>query len=83
MTKFSKWLDTFVSEKNLPERHYEIEWNGNDHIVESDFVIELAKGASEGEQRFIKETIVKIDFMNGDVHHFFEHLANAYVRANF
>jgi hypothetical protein len=83
MTKFSKWLDTFMTEKNLPIRTYEIEWNGQAHFVESDFVVELAKQSSDSEKSFIKQTIVKIDFMNGDVHHFLEHLANAYVRANF
>jgi len=83
MTKFSKWLDTFVSEKNLEMKVYEVEWNGDSHIVPTEVVIELAQKASPGEQKFVKETIVKIDFANGDVHHFFEHLANAYVRANF
>ena len=80
---FSKWLDTFMSEKNLPDRIFEIEHGGDVHMVESDYVVELAKQSSPQEQSFIKETIVKIDFMNGNVHHFFEHLARCYVQANF
>lgn len=80
---FTKWLDTFISEKNLDDRVYEINHNGNLHMVESDFVIELAKNASKKEQSFIKTTLVKIDFAHGDVHHFLKHLAGCYVATNF
>lgn len=83
MTNFNKWIDTFMTEKDLPIRTYEIEWNGQTHFVESDFVVSVAKQSSDNEKRFIRDTITKIDFMNGDVHHFLNHLATAYVRANF
>ena len=40
-------------------------------------VIEHIKAAPLHEQKAIKTTLVKIDFMNGDIRHFFRHLAQA------
>ncbi len=76
---FTKWLDTFVSEKELnTDRVFEVEgsdWGTN--YIPCAVVIEHMKIASPQEQSEIKNMIVKIDFANGDVMHFFEHLAGA------
>lgn len=80
MAAFTKWFETFLDEKNLPVANWEIEAdNGVVHMIDSEVVIEAIKGAPANEQAAIKTTIVKIDFVNGDVNHFFKHLATALV----
>lgn len=79
MTNFNKWFETFLNEKDLPYQSWEIEHDGQTHYIDSDVVVEAVKGAPAHEQASIKNTIVKIDFMNGDVNHFFRHLAGALV----
>ena len=81
--KFNTWFTTFPEEKNLPFKSFDIEHCGESHIIDSDFIIDLIKNSSDDEQASIKNTIVKIDFANGDVNHFFEHLANGYIKTNF
>jgi len=83
MASFTKWFETFLEEKALPIKSWEIEdASGMVHFIDSEVVIEAIKGASANEQAQIKDTIVKIDFANGDVNHFFNHLAKGLV-ANF
>jgi len=74
------WFDTFLDEKNLPYVVWEIvDRAGMTHFIDSDFVIETIQNAPAEEQKKIKEIIVKIDFHNGDVNHFFRHLAKGIV----
>jgi len=83
MASFTKWFETFLAEKALPIKSWEIEdASGTVHFIDSEVVIEAIKGAPANEQAQIKDTIVKIDFANGDVNHFFGHLAKGLV-ANF
>jgi hypothetical protein len=84
MTNTQKYLNVFFEEKALDERTYEIENDGMTHFVESEFVIEVIKNStSAAEQEQIANIIRKIDFMNGDVHHFLQHLATGYVKNNY
>jgi len=83
MSNFNKWVSTFLEEKNLPFKSFTIEHNGEQHIIDTDFIIDLIKNCSDAEQASIKNTIVKIDFNNGDVNHFFEHLATGYIKTNY
>ena len=77
---FLKWFKTFIDEKNLPMQEWVItDKNGIDHFITSEVVIEAVKSASKAEQAQIKNTIVKIDFLNGNVMHFFNHLAKGLV----
>lgn len=80
---FNKWLDTFLEEKQLAPQTWDIEHNGTLHMVESEHIIKVIKVASKEEQAKIKNIIVAIDFKNGDVNHFLEHLANGYIKTNF
>ena len=79
MKAFDKWIDTLVEEKQLDtEMIFEVEggaWGMN--MIPLAVVIEAIKQTSVEEQAKIKDTLVKIDFMNGDVCHFFKHLAGA------
>ena len=80
MSTFNNWFDTFISEKDLPLAQWELAGpDGTTHMIDSEVVVEAIKGAPAHEQTGIKATIVKIDFMNGDVNHFFRHLAQALV----
>ena len=79
---FNKWLDTLIEEKKLDtESTCEVEgkeWGWN--LIPLGCVIEAIKSAPKNEQAAIKDTLVKIDFINGDVMHFFKHLAGAIPR---
>jgi len=83
MTKFDKWFETFLEEKDIPFASWEIEAaDGTVHFIDNEVVIEAIKGAPANEKAGIKDVLVKIDFANGDVNHFFHHLAKGLV-ANF
>lgn len=81
---FAAWLDTFVSEKGIDTDHIFTvpgpRWG--DNMIPVSVVIEAAKNTGDREQRAIKDTLVKIDFRNGDVMHYFEHLAKALAQNN-
>lgn len=81
-TVFLKWFNTFLEEKRLTYSLYEFDVNGTTHFMDSETVIDLIKRADFAEQDFIKLQIVKIDFLNGDIHHFFKHLAKCYVQTH-
>lgn len=79
--KFNNWLDTFLEEKgiDLEEQFTLKDSTGTENFMPYGVVVEHLKIAPEHEQKSIKEMIVKIDFKNGDVKHFFRHLAQAIV----
>lgn len=76
-TEFITWLDTFLEEKQLPYESWEIEADSGLHLIDTEVVVESIKNAPIQEQEKIKNVIVKIDFANGNVNHFFKHLAGA------
>ena len=79
-SKFEKWFETFLEEKNLPYKSWEIMGpTGVTHMIDSDVVIESIKNCHPNDQAKIKSTIIQIDFVNGDVNHFFKHLAKGLV----
>jgi len=72
------YLKTFFAEKDLNDRLYEVESpNGDVHFISTEIVIEHIFAASSDEQTKIADIIRKIDFHNGDIHHFLTHLATA------
>ena len=75
---FNKWIDTFIEEKGIDtEEIIEVEGQSGLNMIPVGVVIEHMKSAVDVEQQAIKDTIVKIDFMNGDVLDFIKHLAGA------
>ena len=77
---FQTWFKTFLEEKNLQSEEWLIvDKNGVNHHITSAVVIDAIYSASKYEQAHIKNTIVKIDFHNGNVLHFFKHLATGLV----
>jgi len=79
---FNNWIDTFLREKDIDKYEtFTIERNGNQHIIEIGHVVEMIKVTDTQEQNAIKNMLVKIDFLNGDVRDYIKHLANALVDA--
>lgn len=78
MAGFAAWLDTFVKEKRVNmDRVFDVEGPSGLNCIPVGCVVEAIKQAPAHEQAAIKSTFVKIDFFNGDVYHFFKHLAGA------
>lgn len=82
MSGFNTWLDTFIDEKGIDLEHrFDVEgpqWGWNS--IPLSVVVDTAKRTSSAEQTEIKNTLVQIDYKNGDVLHYFEHLAKALAR---
>ena len=77
-------LKYFFEEKQLEHRTFVVEHNGMFHIIESDFLQDvIVNHTPPHEQEEIRKIIAQIDFRNGDVNHFLNHLAVAYVKTNF
>lgn len=77
-------LKTFFEEKRLEDRIYSVSHGSKVHVVESGFVIDLiVNHSSEAEKEQIWPILSKLDFLNGNIHHFLEHLAKGYVLTNF
>jgi len=72
---FNTWLDTFISEKGVDlETTFKFDNHNGFNIMPYGVVVEAIKAATTTERAQIKSTIVKIDFANGDVLHFFRFL---------
>jgi len=75
---FTKWLDTFTTEKGLDlEQVFTVAGPSGENHIPLGCVLDAIKQAPAHEQVAIKSKIVQIDFRNGDVCHFFKHLAGA------
>lgn len=79
---FENWLNTFIDEKGINrDRILEVESNdpifGDLHLIPVEVVLEHMLIAPAHEQAKIKDILVQIDFANGDVYHFLNHLAGA------
>jgi hypothetical protein len=75
---FTKWLETFVAEKGLDtDQVFAVEGKSGTNHIPLECVLDAIKSAPAHEQAGIKSMVVKIDFRNGDVCHYFKHLAQA------
>lgn len=75
---FINWLNTLIEEKEIDTRDcFEIEKNGELHIFDYGYIVEAIKFAPAPEQNAIQKMLIKIDFANGDILHYFRHLAQA------
>ena len=73
--KFSKWLETFVAEKDFDLSEYVEAGDGT--MLQVGDVLSAFNSAPVNEQAFIKEIMVQIDFKNGDFMDFFQYAAKA------
>ena len=72
------FFNRFFDEKNLENRIYEVAApQGTMNFIETDMVIAKIK-TTQGEEAQKIETVLRtIDFTNGNVHHFLNHIAQA------
>ena len=74
--KFTTWLNNFFEEKDIDMyRTFEFEIEGERHEMPVGCVYEAMLYANKAEQAKIKDTLVIIDFKNGDIYHYLAHLA--------
>lgn len=75
-----QYLELFFEEKEINPTSWEIKGaDGTTHFIDSDVVIEAILNCSNNEQAKIADMLRKIDFKNGDVVHYLEHLARGLV----
>lgn len=75
---FKNWIETFCSEKEIDmEQILRVSGPSGENSIPVGCLIEAMLQAPAAEQATIKTMIVKIDFRNGDVIHYFRHLAQA------
>ncbi len=77
--RFNKWLDTLIEEKEIDPDAFVFEKSGPSGVnfIPLAVVLEAIKGAPKHEQKGIQTMLVKIDFMNGNIVDYFNHLASA------
>ena len=74
----TKFLRDFFAEKDIPELTFEKEgpeWGLN--FIPNTVVVEHIALCEGAQLKQIEDVLRKIDFANGDVNHFFNHLAGA------
>ena len=81
--KTEEYLKRFFAEKEIEEKVYTVNHKQNLHFIESERIIELIFLSGADEQEKIAEILREIDFRNGDINDFFNHLATAYVKQNY
>lgn len=78
MSAFTNWLDRLIDEKGVDlDEHFEIQGKEMLNLMSYGVVVEAIKNTTAEEQKGIKNMLVKIDFVNGDIKHYFRHLAQA------
>ena len=74
----NNFFTTFFNEKNLDFQYYTVNSpNGTTNLIPSTVVIDAIKHTKGQEAAHIKNTLIKIDFFNGDIHNYLQHLAQA------
>lgn len=73
----TKFLRDFFAEKDIPEKTFEVEGARGTNYVPNTVVVEHITHAVGAEAKLIEGVLRKIDFANGNVNHFFAHLAGA------
>ena len=72
------FFNRYFNEKQLDNQVYEIATpNGTMNLIETDMVITKIKTTQGEEAKKIEAIIRQIDCLNGDLHHFLKHLAQA------
>ena len=75
---FEKWFDTFIEEKGISTFIcFEVSGNSGTNFIPFEAFREVLFSAPKREQEAIKTNLVKIDFVNGDVLGYIEHLCRA------
>ena len=74
----NSYLNRFFAEKEIPTVDFTVESRtGETHWMDTEVVIEHIALTRGDERTKVEDIIRKIDFRNGDLNHFFAHLAEA------
>lgn len=73
----TKYLRDFFAETDIPEATFEVEGPSGTNIMPNTVVVEHMVQVSVEEAKKIANVLRQIDFANGDVNHFLNHLAGA------
>lgn len=75
--KFNEWLETLINEKELDRNQtFEFTVNGQWNLMPLGVVEEfMTQTMSKSDQAKSKTILVKIDFANGNLMHYFEYVA--------
>jgi hypothetical protein len=77
-TTFAIWLGKFIDEKEFDtDMPFEVEGPSGMNQMDYNVVMQAILDTNMNEKEGIKATLIKIDFMNGDIGHYFRHLARA------
>lgn len=78
---FKDWFNTFIDEKELNREHvFKIKHEGTLHLMEFENLVDSILALPAEYQKKIKDKIVKIDFINGDVLHYLKYVAEGLVK---
>lgn len=76
----TKYLRDFFAEKDIEAKTFEKEGkDGTPHFIPNEVVVEHMTKVSAEEAAALAGILRQIDFHNGDVNHFLEHLSGALV----
>jgi hypothetical protein len=76
----TKYLRDFFAEKDIPEKNFTVQGPSGENHIPNTVVVEHISQCSAAEATQIGNVLRRIDFANGDVNHFLEHLAGAIAR---
>ncbi len=82
-TNLNDYLERFFEEKEIEYKQFEIKQGDLKHIISTEQVIRLIKQSSREEKNKIVNVLRKIDFKNGKVENFLEHLAEGFIKTNY
>lgn len=76
----TRYLRRFFAEKDIPEQVFTVNGRSGPNSIPNAVVVEHFALCSPKEIAGIENTLRRIDFVNGDVNHFLNHLAKALAR---
>lgn len=76
-------LETFFEEKEIPFTQWEIEHNGEIHIIDSEVVIEAILATQGMEKSKIAGTLFALDFKNASIVDYLHFLAKCMIKERF
>ena len=71
------YFERFIEEKNISGQMLEVEGNSGTNLIPVEVLIDYILIAPKHEQEAIKNMLIKIDFLNGNIVDYLKYLAKA------